>query len=372
MIKSIFKPVYNRRKKEGESEVEIYCYVEGRKKYISTGIRLKPGEWDKKNRRVTQEHPNQTRMDYLIKEIIRKLEQYELDILNDKGCFSYSDLENYTSKGPLGNFIEYLSDEITQDYSISPSTRGYRFVMLEKLKGAIGNRLPLSGVKYEMIQKFNNYMSKEGLKVSTMKKHHQQLRKFCQIAVLKGFIKENPYNHYKVKRPPTTTRKCLWYDDLDRLWELNFDKDSPYELVRLKFLFSCYTGLRISDNGLLEWRHIREGKIFMNMQKTERSVTVPLNVLGGRAQEILDRLKEIYDTPDRVFPKISDPEVNRYLKVVGIKAEAPFALNFHVSRHTFCTLVADQSGSVYTVMRMAGLQRVETAGIYVNLSKLFK
>ena len=63
--------------------------------------------------------------------------------------------------------------------------------------------------------------------------------------------------------------------------------------------------------------------------------------------------------------------VNLYLKNIYIEAEIPFPLNFQESWHTFCTLIANKTGSVFEVMRYAGIYKVDTAMVYVNLNRLY-
>lgn len=242
--------------------------------------------------------------------------------------------------------------------------------MHKKLKDAVGEKVPFSRVNYELVQKFDQFMAEEGLNVSTKKKLHNQLRKFIQIAVNKGKIKKNPYSSYKVKQPPKTQKDCLWYGDLDKIWGLTYPEQSAEELVRLKFLFSCYTGLRISDNSRLNWEDIRQDKINLVMQKTSQPLLVPVNVISKRAVEILGKARRLYND-DKVFRQIPDALANRLLKRIGIAIGTPFKLTFHVSRHTFCTLVAHKTGSVFKVMEYSGLQKVDSAMVYVNLARLF-
>jgi site-specific recombinase XerD len=66
-----------------------------------------------------------------------------------------------------------------------------------------------------------------------------------------------------------------------------------------------------------------------------------------------------------------DQKVNFHLKTVSVDCNSPFPLTFHVARHSFCTRIAMQTGSVFEVMRYAGILKIDTAMIYVNLAKMF-
>ncbi len=106
------------------------------------------------------------------------------------------------------------------------------------------------------------------------------------------------------------------------------------------------------------------------MKKPSKPVVVPVNVIDDRAQLILEKAKAF--NLETVFRPMSDQVANRHLKIIGVDAKISTPLNFHVSRHTFCTLAAHKTGSVFKVMEYAGLYGVDTAMIYVNLSKLYE
>ncbi len=376
MTKTSYSLVFNRRKRlnsKGQGAIEIYCYQDKMKIYFSTGIKVLPTEWDKKKNQVGKENPNAIKLNILLSRMISKIEDHELSIMNEREFSLVNDLKGFSLKGQnsRNNIIAWLEDQIEADNTVASGTTGYRKTMLDKLKAAVGDDLKASQVNHEAISRFDNYMAKENLSGSSRSKLHNQLRKFLTIAKHQEVIKKNPYNTFKVKRPVYDMKKCLWFADLDKIWELEYPEDSGVELARLKFLFSVYTGLRISDNTRLTWDEIRHGKLFVKMQKTVRPVVVPINLLGERAGIILDKAKRVYNDPDRVFRYIPDQATNKYLKRIGIDAGLPLPLTFHVARHTFCTMVAHQTGSVFKVMEYAGIYKVDTAMIYVNLNRLY-
>jgi integrase len=366
MKKTTFTPVFNKKKKldkGGRGAVHIYCYLGGQKTYVPTGIKLLPSEWD--GRRVTDVNDNHMRLNYLIKEKVRELEKAELQMLSDRGSFSLADIKGIDNEG-YKSFTAFLSDEVKKDNTVSPGTRKYRNALVRRFRAAIGD-ITFVRLGYDTLQDFEDYMIREKLAIGTRRTQHNQLRKFIGIAVNKGYMKRNPYKLFKIKKPPFALKKVLWYDELDRLWNLKYN--DGYEVVRLKFLFSCYVGLRISDASNIKRSDIRDGKIFLTMQKTNLPLVVPLTIISDRGQVIF----KICSDKDRehIFEKFSDQDTNKKLKKIGIDADISFPLTFHMARHTFCTLVAHKTGSVFEVMRYAGLYNVENTMTYVNLAKLY-
>jgi hypothetical protein len=59
-MKATYTFVYNRKNKvnkQGEALVQMQVYYNKERKYLSTGIYLKPNEWDAKRNEVNKNHP---------------------------------------------------------------------------------------------------------------------------------------------------------------------------------------------------------------------------------------------------------------------------------------------------------------------------
>jgi integrase len=82
------------------------------------------------------------------------------------------------------------------------------------------------------------------------------------------------------------------------------------------FLVGCYTGLRFSDLKNLKKDHIRDGKINLRVEKTEKSIVIPVHTI---VSQIMKKYKE--STPNSLPPAISNQKMNGYLKEIGIKAK---------------------------------------------------
>ncbi len=155
------------------------------------------------------------------------------------------DLQGFRVGKKQDSFLQFLKHEMDADKTVAVGTAKYRQRTYNYLK-SVGD-ITFKNFNYEAVLEFDRWLIEhKKLDVSTRKNHHNQLRKFAQVAVNMGKMKNSPYRLFKIKRPPKTMKKCLWFNDLDRLWGLQ--DNGKYELVRMKFLFSCYTGLRISDS----------------------------------------------------------------------------------------------------------------------------
>lgn len=126
--------------------------------------------------------------------------------------------------------------------------------------------------------------------------------------------------------------------ELSKLENHNFEINRVKQ-IRDLFVFCCYTGL-----GFAEMRNLKKADIIkgfdeqlwidIKRNKTQKNYRVPL------LQKVNDIVK-LYDLAanEYVFPKISNPNFNAYLKeiaeIVGIKKN----LTHHLGRKTFATTV---------------------------------
>ncbi|MCC8177155.1 MAG: site-specific integrase [Bacteroidales bacterium] len=148
--------------------------------------------------------------------------------------------------------------------------------------------------------------------------------------------------------------------------ELKLMASSPCDVPRLKeaSVFSCLTGLRISDVLALRWENIQQwpdGGYCMRIrtQKTQTEATLPLS----------DETLAWCGTPSTglVFKGLKRNSVNyhlkRWLHSIGITKK----ISFHCFRHTFATLQLNAGTDIYTVSKLLTHRRVTTTQIYADV-----
>ena len=82
MDKIVYKLVYNRKKvlnPRGTALVQVEAYQARKKKYFTTQVYLRPGQWDARRERV-KHHPNADRLNRLLHEQVECLESLELEL----------------------------------------------------------------------------------------------------------------------------------------------------------------------------------------------------------------------------------------------------------------------------------------------------
>jgi len=131
--------------------------------------------------------------------------------------------------------------------------------------------------------------------------------------------------------------------------------------ISYPFLFSCFTGLRLSDVRNLKWSDIRNGVIFLRQHKTGEFVQVPV---GKNAQKFLRE-----NDSDKVFADFPTCEewhnrkIREWAEAAGVKKR----ISFHVARHTFATLALGNGADLFTVSKLLGHTKITTTQIYAKV-----
>jgi len=180
------------------------------------------------------------------------------------------------------------------------------------------------------------------------------------MAYKEGYLKENINDNLDKIEAKETRREYLTMDELKKLY--NTPCDPP--VLRAASLFSCLTGLRISDILQLRWEDIRDfpdgGKcVRLCTEKTETEATIPIS------QEAL----ELCGTPGTglVFKDLTRLIVNTKLKPWLKKCGITKYITFHCFRHTFATLQVNEGTDIYTVSHLLTHANVGTTQIYADI-----
>lgn len=280
-----------------------------------------------------------------------------------------SDFLNYKSRDCFLFYAFTRNEELYFKGINSRRTYQRNITSLNNLKLFNGDDLlPMREVNVDMIRKFDNWMRRvKRFKHNTMTSVHKVIRWAINQALADDRNMYNPYKVFKIRFVPGE-RDALDVAELKLLQGMLNDKFLT-EIEReslLKFVFSCYTGIRVSDSALIERRHIRQGALHLKMKKGERfgkELVIPLPRI---AQELIS------DRYGLIFKPIPDQTVNKALKIIGARAGIEKRLTFHVSRDTFATIFITMGGDPPTLQNLMGHSDLKTTSIYIKTSENHK
>lgn len=188
-------------------------------------------------------------------------------------------------------------------------------------------------------------------------------------ATREGIVTCNPVqlltSTERIKKPESA-REYLTPDEVRELIKTPIAEAAAND--KAAFLFACFCGLRHSDIVALRWGNIvADGNgntaIRTTMKKTRRVIVVPLS---AEAQSFLPARNEDGDD-DVVFKMQSIQSTERRLKKWGAAAGVTKRLTFHVSRHTFATMMITAGADLYVASKLLGHTNISTTQIYAKI-----
>lgn len=184
-------------------------------------------------------------------------------------------------------------------------------------------------------------------------------------AVRCGLIDSNPFETISAANKPQiqdAQREYLTADEVKAMAATHC-----IETTKAPFMFSVFSGLRLSDIRKLTWADIKiDGDNWtaqIVMQKTQQPLYLPLS--AAARQWMPERGKEPASSAVFKMSTIStvDASIRKWAKRAGIAKH----VSFHTARHTFATLVLTAGADLYTVSKLLGHTQIATTQIYAKI-----
>lgn len=216
-------------------------------------------------------------------------------------------------------------------------------------------------------QKFLDYLLSEKcnhngkpMMSTTANNHFTKLKAALRAAFEDGLIRENIAQKLVKAKGHGNKREYLTQDELVRLSKARCKSD----VLRRAGLFSCLTGLRLSDCIQLQWENIRkssDGGWVLNIttKKTKTDAILPIS------EEALALCGERGE--GQVFQKLNPSLVGNHLKDWIENAGITKHISFHCFRHTFATLQLAKGTDIYTVSKLLTHSNLATTQIYTDV-----
>lgn len=254
---------------------------------------------------------------------------------------------------------------------IKASTSSIDNYLFMYLKMFAGEDFDIEDIDTAFIAKFAKWLlDYRKMTPNSAKTYLHKLHALLVDAFYAGFIKAIPQVDTKRLLPKCETKEkeFLSVEELRKLEKTPCGN----RVMKYSFLFSCYTGLRLSDIETLTWSDIKShyGKnmVVKKQQKTDSVVKVPL---CDKALEILDTIleKDLFDKEThRIFPLPSRTAIglclNNWVKRAGINKH----ISFHSARVTFATLNILAGTDISIVSRLCGHKNITTTMIYAKMT----
>ena len=340
------KLVYDRRHQatpEKEGAVDLRVCFDCKQKFLSTGVKVYPRQWDSKNECVKLRNDATS-----LNKALSDIKNDAITLLTEMSKTGYVDLarlnEIFKPKAYDLTFHEYMKDRISKR-NVSENTRE-RYVSFYKVfVDEYGKMKNFSDITEAGVRDYDEWLHKRIvnghlMQQSTIYSHHKYLRLFIYDALTDGYVDKNPYQSKRIKIDHGESGQIpsLTIDQVEQIE--NLELDGFVGKTKDLFLFQCYTGLAFSDMQkfkLSNYSQDKDGNYLIKDKRTKTDTTY-IFMLSEKALAIVMKYKG-------KIPAISNQKYNQYLKVLGQMIGVP-TLHSHMGRSTFASTCLNQGMAI--------------------------
>lgn len=352
------KLVYDRRKvatKTVPATVEICIGYEGKRTYISTGVRVTKNQW--RDGAIVQRNDADI-LNSRIHDLLATLDDRVRE-MQKAGTFSLTSFKRHSTVTDEVEVFAWIEKEMSLR-PIRENTRRLQLTALQVLKDSKifatwGDFTPQNMARWtDYIKAFTG--AKEQASIHN---YHKRIKPYIKKALFLGYIKSDPYAGYTVPRGDSHRPKYLEVWERDALMQLELEGTAEH--VRDVFIFCCYTSLAWADVAKLTRENYIEEQGYTFISSTRQKTGTPFkNVL-------LDVPLAIAKKYNYCIPVISNQKMNVWLKALAQMAGIHKNLTTHMARHTFGTWAVNNDIPIEVVSKLMGHRSIKETQIYAKV-----
>ena len=368
--------------KEGTYPVKIKVYFQGKPKYYPTGICMSTKE--ELEEVLESKSKKNIEIQYIIhKEFNRILKN--VDILVERGTFSFSNLNNMLGKNIGGTLNEMISAKIKElENEEKFGTSAFYKGTLSLLKRYMKHDVPIKEVTVEWLNGLEKFILKTANQ-TTVAMNMRNIRATMNIAKQVGVIRESDYpfgrGKYQIKEG-SGKKKALNKKQLKAIAEYS-DGSMTTEFYRDLWLFIYFcNGLNVADLISLKFSDIQNGEISFIRKKTKDRTRDVKRIYAAITPEMYSIINKWGNDPKKsvyIFPFLKPGDsawehekkkknltklINKRMKMIGEKLNLG-KITTYVARHTYATVLRNEGVPISIISPMLGHSSVTTTEIYL-------
>lgn len=368
--------------KEGTYPVKIKVYFQGKPKYYSTGICMSTKD-ELEEVLESKSKKNIEIQDIIGKELSRILKN--VDILVERGTFSFSNLNNMLGKNIGGTLNEMISAKIKElENEEKFGTSAFYKGTLSLLKRYMKHDILINEVTVEWLNGLEKFILKTASQ-TTVAMNMRNIRATMNIAKQVGVIRESDYpfgrGKYQIKEG-SGKKKALNKKQLKAIAEYS-DGSMTTEFYRDLWLFIYFcNGLNVADLISLKFSDIQNGEISFIRKKTKDRTRDVKRIYAAITPEMYSIINKWGNDPKKsiyIFPFLKPGDsawehekkkknltklINKRMKMIGEKLNLG-KITTYVARHTYATVLRNEGVPISIISPMLGHSSVTTTEIYL-------
>jgi integrase/recombinase XerD len=346
-------------------KVYLQAIIDRKRAIVPLGFYVKPESFDTRGQRMKAGHPNAKNFDTEFLIALAKANDIASRFRQAGKLLTPSEFKNeFINPADIVDFTKFIESELElKRPSIAHNTYKQHRTVVNKLR-EFKKFIPFNHISIELMQQFQNFLMK-GNSGPTVHKLLRIVKQYVILARRKGMKFKDPFEVIKIKsfksnRLSLTETEVIKMDEYYR----SPDCEPSHKRLLQYFLFSCFTGVRISDISQLQWQNIQDNLLVFVPIKTraqQQEVKVPLGEWNKKY------LPPFTSWNEKIFKTFADPVSNRYIKKIADKLDIKKKITYHSSRHTFGSLFAE-GGNIVALQRIMGHGTIKSTMGYVHTS----
>lgn len=365
VMQPVITYIYNRYGKASSTRdavIELRFAYLNRQKYMSTGIRVYPKEWDSRHQRVIN------RMDAAIlnktlDKLMIEVRQVIYDMIEDAHIDIFAIPARLDAKRKkAGTFPDFVKERLPIHKHGQSPLRQKAYDRFFNFLDEYGKFRQFSDVNEHTILELDRYLQKKKMMASSRwANYHRFLNTFIRDAQKENLVTYNPYDRIRIDKgdDSQSIEKHLSAEELRKLRSAVMPTER-LDRVRDLFVFQCYTCMAYVDlaDFSVEKVKVVDGKDMILGQRGKTGIEYQIPLLRP-AKDILEK----YDRqlPAALTPKkkgrkgvMTNQQYNKALKEVVEATGLGIHVTTHWARHTGATMLLNAGIEMDVIAKVGG------------------
>lgn len=368
-------------RKDGTCPIIGRITIDAKSVQFSTKINLSPSDWDSKKGRAKKERKELAQINKTLDRLEEQVKGHYSQIVEIEGYVTAERVKNALNGiGAKATNLLQLFQEHNEEFEKRVGVNRvystyYLYLLVYKhLSNFIrshyqANDVTLISLNHKFINDYDFYLTVEKkMTAHTVMNHIIILKKMIRRAINQGTLKRNPFINF-VAETPIRLYRHLTEDEFQKMLTTPIES-YRYSRTRDWFVFSSFTGLSYADMCALSINNLKEeqdGSIWIKIPRQKTGTICSIKLLSIPLRIIKKYEKE--RKSDKVFNMINRASLSVNMKglakICGIERD----LTYHMSRHTYGTLMGVSQGvPIETVCKLMGHRSIQTTQIYAKIT----
>ena len=365
VMQPIITYIYNRYGKASSTRdavIELRFAYLNRQKYMSTGIRVYPKEWDSRHQRVIN------RMDAAIlnktlDKLMIEVRQVIYDMIEDAHIDIFAIPARLDAKRKkAGTFPDFVKERLPIHKHGQSPLRQKAYDRFFNFLDEYGKFRQFSDVNEHTILELDRYLQKKKMMASSRwANYHRFLNTFIRDAQKENLVTYNPYDRIRIDKgdDSQSIEKHLSAEELRKLRSAVMPTER-LDRVRDLFVFQCFTCMAYVDLAAFSAEKVKtvDGKDIIFGQRGKTGVEYQIPLLRP-AKDILDKYGGHLPAALTAKKKgrkgvMTNQQYNKTLKEVVEAAGLGIHVTTHWARHTGATMLLNAGVEMDVIAKVGG------------------